>query len=313
VTARERIRRRHEIDTEDSPARDTVRRVTIRTATWVDFDAIVELLSARSRAAFGVSQVKAIDVRSRWELPGYERWVAIEGESVVGYAALDGTQDVVHAAAAPDVGDALLETVTDRARARGFDHLSVITVAEDVPLWSLVERNGFEHDRDVLRMWRTLNGDLPEPHWADGVQLRTYTEADGERVHTLLDEAYAGWDANYVARSHEGWLSFMTGHDDFDPALFFLVERDGELVACALHWKEFDGQGWVKDIVVRERERGQGLGKALLQHAFREYAARGVARVGLKVDSTNPTGAPQLYERLGFVTDQRLSVWIKRL
>ena len=49
-----------------------------------------------------------------------------------------------------------------------------------------------------------------------------------------------------------------------------------------------------------------GLGKALLQHGFREYARRGAARVGLKVDATNPTGAPQLYERVGFVTDQPL-------
>jgi mycothiol synthase len=286
---------------------------TIRTATWDHFDEVVELLSARSRAAFGVSQVNPFEVRYRWELPGYERWVAVEEDRIVGYAALDGTRDVMHAAADPDVGDALLEHVADRARQRGFDHLSVIAVPEDVPLWSLVQRHGFEHDRDVLRMWRTLNGDLPEPRWADGVQVRTYTDADGERVHALLDDAYAGWDPNYVARSHEGWLSIMTGHDDFDPALFFLVERDGELVACALHWKEFDGQGWVKDIVVREGERGRGLGTSLLRHAFRAYAERGVMRVGLKVDSTNPTGAPQLYERLGFVTDQRLGVWIKRL
>jgi GNAT superfamily N-acetyltransferase len=286
---------------------------TIRTATWDDLDDVVELLSARSRAAFGVSQVKASDVRSRWELPGYERWVAVDDDRIIGYAALDGTQDALHAAADPDVGDALLEQLAERARERGFTHLSMTAVPEDVPLWSLVERNGFRHDRDVLRMWRPLDGDLPEPHWAAGVALRTYTDDDGACVHALLDEAYAGWDPSYVPRSHEGWVSFMTGHDDFDPALFFLVERDGELVACALHWKEFDGQGWVKDIVVRESERGQGLGTALLQHAFRAYAERGVTRVGLKVDSTNPTGAPQLYERLGFVTDQRLSVWIKRL
>jgi mycothiol synthase len=286
---------------------------SIRAANWDDFEEVVGLLAARSRAAFGVANVTADEVRNRWELPGYDRWVAADGDRITGYAALDATQDVSHAAVDPDVGDALFERVAKRGRERGFESLSVIAVPDDAPLWSLVQRHGLEHNRDVLRMWRELNGDLAEPHWADGVQVRTYTDADGERVHALLDEAYAGWDPSYVARSHEGWLAFMTGHDNFDPALFFLVERDGDLVACALHWKEFDGQGWVKDIVVRESERGQGLGKALLQHAFRAYAERGVTRVGLKVDSTNPTGAPQLYERLGFVTDQRLSVWIKRL
>ena len=50
-----------------------------------------------------------------------------------------------------------------------------------------------------------------------------------------------------------------------------------------------------------------------LHHAFRAYASRNVKSVGLKVDSTNPTGAPRLYERLGFVIDQRLGIWLKRL
>jgi mycothiol synthase len=72
-------------------------------------------------------------------------------------------------------------------------------------------------------------------------------------------------------------------------------------------------RGWVKDIVVHERERGRGLGKALLHHAFRAYAARGAQTVGLKVDSTNPTGAPQLYERVGFDIDRRYGIWVKRL
>jgi ribosomal protein S18 acetylase RimI-like enzyme len=105
----------------------------------------------------------------------------------------------------------------------------------------------------------------------------------------------------------------MTKHEDFDPELWFLVERNRALVACALHWKVFQQRGWVKDIVVRTTERGRGLGKALLHHAFRAYAERGAKRVGLKVDSTNPTGAPQLYERMGFSTDQRYGIWIKSL
>ncbi len=105
----------------------------------------------------------------------------------------------------------------------------------------------------------------------------------------------------------------MTTHDEFDPALWLLAERDGELVACSLCWAPFQNRGWVKDIAVRESERGQGLAKALLHETFLAYARRNAERVGLKMESTNPTGAARLYERVGFVTDQQFGIWVKVL
>ncbi len=288
--------------------------VEIRDATWDDLDAVVDLLVMRSRAVFGISEVLPDHVRKRWELPGFDRgWVSVADGELVGHASLDATQDATVTTAEADVADVLLERVLERARERGFDHVAVTAVRADAPLWSLVERSGFELDREILRMWRPLDGELPVATWPDAVDVRTYTDADGLRVHALLDEAYAGWDRDYIAREHDAWLAFMTEHDEFDPSVWFLVEREGELVACALHWKVHQGRGWVKDIVVRESERGHGLGKALLHHALRTYADQGASSVGLKVDSTNPTGAPQLYERVGFVTDQRYGIWTKRL
>lgn len=286
--------------------------MTIRRATDADFDAVFALLDARSRAAFGVSELQRQYLRHAWEL--VEGWVAQDGgDELVGYASLSSAHELSHAAVEPAVGEALLEHVENRARERGFAHLEATVVPQDAPLDALVRRNGFDHDRDILRMWRSLDGELPAPHWAEGVAVRTYTDADATTVHALLDEAYAGWDEHYVRRPHDDWLAFMTAHEDFDPELWFLVERGGVLVGCALHWKVFQQRGWVKDIVVRKQERGHGLGTALLHHAFRVYADRGATRVGLKVDSTNPTGAPRLYERTGFVTDQRYGIWIKRL
>lgn len=286
----------------------------IRATAWDDLDDVTDLLAARSRAAFGVSEVQRDHVRQRWELPGYDMgWVAVQGGAIVGHAALDSTQDAVHAAADPADADALLERLEERARERGFGHIALFVVPEDEPLYALVRRGGFTLSREILRMWRPLSDPFPDARWPAGATVRSYADADGERVHALLDETYSAWDVEYVARAHDDWLAFMTDHEDFDPSLFFLVERDEELVACALHWKESDGRGWVKDIVVREDQRGRGLAKALLHHAFRAYADRGVEQVGLKVDSTNPTGALQLYEHVGFVTDQRQGIWIKRL
>jgi ribosomal protein S18 acetylase RimI-like enzyme len=105
----------------------------------------------------------------------------------------------------------------------------------------------------------------------------------------------------------------MTAHEACDQTMWFICERDSELVACGLHWRATDGDGWVKDIVVRETERRRGLGRALLQHAFRVYRDRGASRIGLKVDTSNPTGAVQLYESAGFVVDRTYRIWARRL
>jgi ribosomal protein S18 acetylase RimI-like enzyme len=285
----------------------------IRIATVDDAEGVYELLDVRSRAAFGVSEVSREHVEGDFRRVAADRFVAGDAGRVTGYAHLLSTHDVVLSAADPALADELLATVEARARERGFDAIEITAVPEDVPLHELVRRSGFTHERDVLRMWRALDGDLPSPAWPAGARVREYADDDAARVQSLLDGAYSAWDEGYVPQSHDEWVAFMTGHDEFDPAMWFLVERDGALVACALHWKEHQRRGWVKDLVVAARERGAGLGKALLHHGFRAYAERGVERVGLKVDSTNPTGAPQLYERMGFEIDRRYGIWVKRL
>jgi ribosomal protein S18 acetylase RimI-like enzyme len=286
-------------------------------ATWDDLDGVYELLDVRSRATTGISELKFEHLRDRWKLPafavGRDNWVARADGRIVGYAAVSAAQELEHAAKDAAVGDALLARAAERARERGFGTITVTAAPEDAPLLSLVGRSGFDHDREILRMWRPLNADLPEPRWPDGVKVGAYDAAEAVRVHAFLDDAYAGWDTEYVVLPHDEWVAFMTDHDDFDPALWFLAERGGDLVGCALHWKPLQSDGWVKDLVVRVDERGAGLGKALLHQGFRAYAERGAARVGLKVDANNPTGARQLYERVGFVTDRRYEIWLKRL
>jgi len=105
----------------------------------------------------------------------------------------------------------------------------------------------------------------------------------------------------------------MTGHVEFDPAMWLLAERDGDLLGCALYWREEQRRGWLKDIAVAEPERGNGVARALLLEGFRAYAERGVERVGLKVDAANPTGALELYERTGFVIERHHETWAKPL
>ncbi len=284
----------------------------IRPATPEDLDAVFALLTARERAAFGRSELERSHLEQAWQLETTDRWVA-ENEALVGFAVLDSAQDVDIAAGDAQVADALLGRLAERARERGFGQITAIVSSRDARLDALVRRSGFEQRGEVLRMWRALDGDPPALPAPEGMSLRTYHDADAEGVQGLLDTAYAAWDDGYVPRPHDDWLRWMTVHDGFDPAFWLLAERDGELVGCALNWAPHEGAGWVKDLVVRADERGRGLGGALLQATFAAYAARGAQRVGLKVESTNPTGAPRLYERVGFTTDRRERIWVKAL
>ena len=287
----------------------TILRVVIRPATWDDLEGVFDLLSARNRAVFGISDLRFEHLRIDWELPsftvGADNWVAVEGAHLIGYAALGASHTLVHAAADPGDGDELLARVVARARELGATTLQVTASSHDEALVELAQRHGFALETETIRMWKTLRGDDPPPAWPGGVAVRTYEPRDAEAVHSLLIEAYSAWDARYVPLPHDDWVAWMTSDEEFDPAAWFLAERDGELVACALYWST----GWLKDIAVRASERGRGLGKALLLRGFGEFTRRGAQRIGLKVDAANPTGAIQLYERHGYVADRREGVW----
>jgi ribosomal protein S18 acetylase RimI-like enzyme len=277
----------------------------VRGAIWDDFDGVVRLLARHNRAATGIAHVRGEFVRAEWELPSFEvgldNWVS----GSTGYAALSPNGDLTLAAATDTEADALLERAEARARERGLDKLALRPRPGDEVNARLLERHGFVLQTDVLVMWRALSADEELPAWPDGTEARTFEPGDAAAVHALLDEAYGGWDATYVPVAHEDWVRAMTGDIEFDPSAWWLAERDGVPVGCALWWSS----GWLKDIVVRESERGGGLGAALIRQGFAEFARRGVRRVGLKVDVANPTGAPRLYERLGFRTEGREQIW----
>jgi mycothiol synthase len=298
---------------QSSPSASQNPGVEIRPATWDDLGSVHELMAARGRAVDGDFDWMLHHLRDDWELPSFEvgadNWVAEEDGRLLGYAAVSATKELQLVPADPAAGEALLARACAHARTRAYDSLRTVASSADVALLELARRAGFELETEILRMWKRLDGDESQPSWPDGIAVRTYEPADAYAVQALLDEAYREWNRGYVPMSHDDWVRWMTENEDFDPAVWWLAEAGGELLGCALHWRG----GWVKDLAVRRSHRGAGLGKALLLHGFAEFARRGVERIGLKVDAANPTGALQLYDRLGFVTDRRqevLALWL---
>jgi len=281
----------------------------IRPAQPNDLEPVVALIAARNRAATGVAGIRPEYLRADWELSEFslatDSAVAEDDERIVGYAAIMPYGELVVAATEPDIADELLARVFERARERGDETVTIVVRSPEDPLNRVVERHPFELVHETLLMWRPLAAEIDEPRLPDGLMVRTFEADDGRAVHDLLDEAYRAWDPLWVPMAHADWVRWMTGDPEFHPSVWWLAEREGALAGCALHWTS----GWLKDLAVRDSERGRGLGAALVGLGLVEFARRGLDRVGLKVDAGNPTGAVRLYEKLGFVTASREAVW----
>lgn len=130
------------------------------------------------------------------------------------------------------------------------------------------------------------------PVWPDAIIVRSFAPDDAESLHALLVHGYRG-DGGRVGE-FETWSPATTTDPEFEAELCFLACSPVMLAGAALCWNS----GFVKDLVVHESWRRQGLGEALLRHSFAVFAGRGIEAVELKVDAAN-VDAIRLYGRLG--------------
>ena len=80
------------------------------------------------------------------------------------------------------------------------------------------------------------------------------------------------------------WEHWIATDETFKPSLWFIA-MDGEEIAgvCLCRQYEYEDRdmGWVNILGVRRPWRRQGLGLALLHHAFNEFRKMGRLRAGL--------------------------------
>lgn len=171
----------------------------------------------------------------------------------------------------------------------------------------LAEAAGFTRVRSLWQMRRPLaaasGAGITEPSLPAGVTVRTFVPGEDEdawlevnaRAFAHHPEQGAWTRADLELREAEPW---------FDPAGFFLAERDGKL--AGFHWTKVhaegpDGvpEGEVYVVGVAPGRQGGGLGRALTLVGLRYLQARGLAHVMLYVDEEN-TAATRLYAALGF-------------
>jgi ribosomal protein S18 acetylase RimI-like enzyme len=146
-----------------------------------------------------------------------------------------------------------------------------------------------------MRMDLTADA-LAAPAWPAGISAETF---DLDRhlapAHALLTSAYA--DGGGSVGAYAEWRADLLADPEYDPALCFIATDADVLVGFAQCWTS----GFVKDLAVHPDWRRRGLGRALMQTVFREFARRGATHVDLKVADDNPLDVAAFYRSLGMI------------
>ena len=167
----------------------------------------------------------------------------------------------------------------------------------------LARAAGFERFRALWQMRRSLRDPLDQPASRPDTTLRTFRPGqDEEEWLSLNGRAFAQHPEQGAWTRHD--LELREQEPWFDPAGFFLAERDGAMTG--FHWTKVATPaepeqciGEVYVVGVDPGERGTGLGRALTLAGLRYLRDRGLAEAMLYVDEDN-VPAIRMYEGLGF-------------
>lgn len=172
---------------------------------------------------------------------------------------------------------------------------------------ALASARHFTRARDLWQLRRDLAPALPAPSYPPDVTVRAFQPGRDDDAWVALNAA-AFADHPEQGRLTVDDLHHRMAEPWFDPAGFFLAERDGTLLGS--HWTKVhpadggtgDGAiGEVYAIGVHPAAQGLGLGKALTLTGLHHLRGRGLAEVMLYVEGDNAS-AVALYRRLDFET-----------
>jgi len=206
------------------------------------------------------------------------------------------------------IGAELLRRSETRARARGAARMHQVALAADSLGRDLICSHGYVEIRRFYDM-AIEQTERPAPA---ALPVEVVHEDELRAFHAALDEAFQDhWE--HHSTPFEEWWGRHSANPNLDLSLWFVIRDGDEIAAATRNEANRNGGGYIGMIGVRRPWRGKGYAKALLLHSFREFFERGVPRVTLGVDAQNPTGATQLYERVGMHVEMENVVFEKPL
>lgn len=287
---------------------------------------VVELVTACDISDHGVPDITLADILDTWSSIPIDTnvWIAqLSSGPFIGYAFLDVRGDdrmdtcvFVH----PEyrglgIGTLLLETSEARAR----------EIAKEQPRWQLmnhvpyanldanqlVKSQGFTFKRLYQRMKIILKEQPDVPVLPKSLVIRNFRpDQDESALYEVYDTSFRdSW--GYSRKDAEEWISEQKGIN-YDSSLWFIAWEEDQAVGFLISTMQEDGL-FVELLGVKRLWRQQGLGHALLFHAFRAAYDLGQHTVLLYVDSGSLTNAQHVYLRAGMKPDLQTALYCKQL
>jgi mycothiol synthase len=291
---------------------------TARPATMDDVEAVTELIAANEHHHTGTVNVDPDDVRADYgrtsvDLRRDSVLVFEDGRLVAEGLVFNGRY--AHCTVHPHLegrglGTALLRWSQGVARTQGGSVVGGTVPDENAPARALFLANGYKPVWDSWILEIAHEEEPAEPHLPPGYEIRPFAKGEAEAVHRVIEDAFSEWKSR-PPTPFDDWRSWALDRPGFEPWMLPVAVSDGEIVGAAYLIHYPDDLGWVQQIAVRSDRRGRGLGRALLQHAFRAFHRRGERRTGLSTDSR--TGALTLYEHVGMSVTHSYTHYAKEL
>ena len=164
---------------------------------------------------------------------------------------------------------------------------------------------GFEPVRYFEELLRPLD-DIPAFRPIEGIEIVPFDPARSEDILEAKNVAFRDhWGSTPV--SVDRWNEWLDSFSTRTDLSFVALENDRVVGVCINATFPEDAalsgriDGWIESLSVVKEARGRGVASALIIKSLEAFKTAEFTHAALGVDSDSPTGADELYRRLGFI------------